>query len=125
LHFLASFRSSDTRPAESAVATPDGWRIRLASILPTELTSAAFVPVWIATGLLLLVAAIIAPETLSSNSWSAILTLMTFLATAALGEMLVIMSGGIDLAISGVITSSLVSFACSIREHPRVAAHRR
>jgi ribose/xylose/arabinose/galactoside ABC-type transport system permease subunit len=103
LHFLASLRSFVTRPAESAVATPDGWRILRAPILSTALTSAVFVPVWIATGLLLLVAAIIAPETLSSNSWSAILPL-TFLATAALGEMLVIMSGGIDLAISGVIT---------------------
>ena len=47
---------------------------------------------------------LIAPETLSSDSLrSAVLPFMTFLAVAALGEMLVIMTGGIDLCIPGVI----------------------
>ena len=49
-------------------------------------------------------AQIIAPETLSGISFSAVLPLMSFLAVAALGEMLVVMTGGIDLSIPGVIT---------------------
>jgi ribose transport system permease protein len=68
------------------------------------LVGAGFVPVWLATGVLFLIAAIIAPETLSSDSFSSgILPFMTFLAVAGLGEMLVIMTGGIDLSIPGVI----------------------
>ena len=68
------------------------------------LVGAGFVPVWLATGVLFLIAAIIAPETLSSDSFaSGVLPFASFLAVAALGEMLVIMTGGIDLSIPGVI----------------------
>jgi ribose transport system permease protein len=80
------------------------WRQRLRSLLSSALPGSGFVPVWLATGVLLLVAQIIAPETLSAASLSsAVLPFMTFLAVAALGEMLVIMNGGIDLSIPGVI----------------------
>jgi ribose transport system permease protein len=79
-------------------------RGRLPSLLGSVLVGAGFAPVWIASGALLVVAAIIAPETLSGVSWSAVLPLMTFLAVAALGEMLVVMTGGIDLSIPGVVT---------------------
>jgi ribose transport system permease protein len=79
-------------------------RPRLSSLLTNLLVGAGFVPVWIATGVLLAVAAIIAPETLSGDSLSsAVLPFGAFLAVAALGEMLVIMTGGIDLSIPGVI----------------------
>jgi ribose transport system permease protein len=67
-----------------------------------------FVPVWLATGALFAVAAIVAPETLSSNSFSSLLPLMTILAVASLGELLVIMTRGIDLSIPGTLT--LVAF---------------
>lgn len=67
------------------------------------LVGAGFVPVWLATGALVVVAAIIAPATLSSESFSAVLPTMTFLAVTALGQMLVVMTGGIDLSIPGVI----------------------
>lgn len=79
-------------------------RFSLPSLLSRLLIASGFVPVWLATVVLLVVAQIIAPNTLSSESLSsAVLPFMTFLAIAALGEMLVIMTGGIDLSIPGVI----------------------
>jgi len=79
-------------------------RFTIADLLGRALTAAGFVPVWLATGALLVIAAIIAPETLSGESLSSgVLPFMTFLAVAGLGQMLVIMIGGIDLSIPGVI----------------------
>ena len=76
----------------------------LSSLVSSVLAGSGFVPVWLATGALLVVAQIIAPETLSSDSLrSAVLPFMTFLAVAALGQMLVIMHAGIDLSTPGVM----------------------
>ena len=61
-------------------------------------------PVWLATGALILVAAIIAPHAIENTSWAYILPYMTILAIAALGQMLVIMHAGIDLS-KPVVTS--------------------
>ena len=66
--------------------------------------AARFVPIWLATGVLIIVAAIIAPRTLQNTSWAYILPYMTVLAVAALGQMLVIMHAGIDLSAPGVIS---------------------
>jgi ribose transport system permease protein len=78
--------------------------LRLPTLLSNALTASGFLPVWAATAALLAIAAFIAPETLSSDSLrSGVLPFMTFLAVAALGQMLVIMTGGIDLSIPGVI----------------------
>jgi ribose transport system permease protein len=63
-----------------------------------------FLPVWLATGVLMVVAAIIAPRTLQNTSWAYILPYMTILAIAALGQMLVVMQAGIDLSTPGVIS---------------------
>jgi ribose transport system permease protein len=79
-------------------------RLGLPSLLSTMLVGVGFVPAWLATGAIVAIAAIIAPETLSSNSFSSVLPLTTFLGIAALGEMLVIMTGGIDLSIPGTFT---------------------
>jgi ribose transport system ATP-binding protein len=77
----------------------------LASAFGSLLFAARFVPIWIGTGLLLVVAAIIAPETLTSTSLnSGVLPLTTFVAIAAIGQMLVVMTGGIDLSMAGLIT---------------------
>jgi ribose transport system permease protein len=79
-------------------------RPALSTAVSNVLAGSGFVPVWLATGFLLIVVWLAAPETLSSDSLrSGVLPFMTFLAIAALGEMLVIMTGGIDLSIPGVI----------------------
>jgi ribose transport system permease protein len=70
----------------------------------SAVVAARFLPVWLATAALLVVAAIIAPNALKSTSWAYILPYMTILAVAALGQMLVIMQAGIDLSAAGVIS---------------------
>lgn len=92
--------------AEAGAAAPAAGTTlsRPAAFLTNALVASGFVPVWLASGLLIVVAAIIAPETLSSTSLaSAVLPFTAFLAIASLGQMLVIMTGGIDLSIPGVI----------------------
>jgi ribose transport system permease protein len=75
----------------------------LRSLLADALVGARFVPVWIATAALLLIASIIAPAALQNTSWAFVLPYMTVLAIAALGQMLVIMHAGIDLSTPGVM----------------------
>jgi ribose transport system permease protein len=60
--------------------------------------------VWIALGLLLIVAYFTAPGTLSAASFTAVLPLTAFLAIVSLGQMLVVMTGGIDLSTPSVMT---------------------
>ncbi|HLF27335.1 MAG TPA: ABC transporter permease [Anaerolineae bacterium] len=75
------------------------------SILTSAVIASRYIPVWIALALLVLVALGVAPETLSRTSFaSAVLPLTSFLAIAALGQMLVIMTGGIDLSVPGSMT---------------------
>src|SRR5919206_727693 len=76
---------------------------RLAPVLTEALVGARFAPIWIATGVLVVVAKIIAPEVLQNTSWAFVLPYMTVLAVAALGQMLVIMHAGIDLSTPGVM----------------------
>jgi ribose transport system permease protein len=84
-----------------ADAAPTG---RSARVVTSALVAARFLPVWIATAALLVIAALFAPTTLANTSWSYILPYMTILALAALGQMLVIMQAGIDLSTAGVIS---------------------
>lgn len=60
-----------------------------------------YMPVYLALILLVVVATIWAPATFSSAGLNQIAPLGTFLAIAALGQMLVIMTGGIDLSVPG------------------------
>ena len=78
-------------------------RFGLRSALSSLLLSSRFLPVWLATAGLFVVSAIIAPSALRSTSWAFVLPLMTVLAVAALGAMLVIMQAGIDLSVPGVM----------------------
>lgn len=76
------------------------------SVLTSIVISSRYLSVWIAIGLLVLAALWIAPSTLTRTSFTAILPLTSFLALAALGQMLVVMTGGIDLSIPGTMTLS-------------------
>jgi ribose transport system permease protein len=76
---------------------------RLAPLAANAVVAARFLPIWIATGVLAVVAAIIAPDALQSTSWAFVLPYMTILAVAALGQMLVVMHAGIDLSTVGVM----------------------
>lgn len=78
-------------------------RLGLRSALSSLLLSSRFLPVWLATAGLFVVSALIAPSALGSTSWAFVLPLMTVLAVAALGAMLVIMQAGIDLSVPGVM----------------------
>ncbi len=73
--------------------------------LAASLTVAArFLPIWLATGVLILVAAFVVPRAIENTSWAYVLPYMTIPAVAALGQMLVIMHAGIDLSTPGVIS---------------------
>jgi ribose transport system permease protein len=92
--------STPDRAGAAAPAAPGHY----ASFVAGTLSAARFVPVWIATGVLLIVAAIIAPRAIQNTSWAFVLPYMTVLAVAALGQMLVIMHAGIDLSTPGVMS---------------------
>ncbi len=81
---------------------------RSGSAMTTFIVASRYLPVYIATLLLVVVAMIWAPATLSPSSIGAIVPFGTFLAIAALGQMLVIMTGGIDLSVPG--TFALAGF---------------
>ena len=74
------------------------------NVMSNLLFSSRFVTIWIAGGVLLIVCRIIAPNTLSSSSWAALLPLGSIVAVVALGQMLVIMMGGIDLSMAATIS---------------------
>ena len=91
--------STSSLPPPGRPAVASGRRLVAKASL-----AARFLPVWLATGALLVVAEILAPNTLLSTSWSYILPLSTVLAIAALGQMLVVMHAGIDLSTPAVIS---------------------
>jgi ribose transport system permease protein len=82
---------------------------RPSSTLTSFVVASRYVPVYIAIAVLVLVAAIWAPATLRGPGLNAIAPFATFLAIAALGQMLVIMTGGIDLSVPGTLTLSAVT----------------
>lgn len=77
-------------------------------LLTSIVISSRYLSVWIAIGLLILTALWIAPETLTRTSFTTVLPLTSFLALAALGQMLVVMTGGIDLSIPGTMTLAAI-----------------
>lgn len=74
------------------------------SLLSNLIFGTRFVPIWIAAIILLIVCRIVAPSTLSSASWSSLLPIGSVVAIVALGQMLVIMMGGIDLSMGASIS---------------------
>src|SRR5262245_53409461 len=77
-------------------------------ILTSIVISSRFLSVWIAIAMLVVFCLLFAPNTLTRTSFSAVLPLTSFLALAALGQMLVIMTGGIDLSTPGVMTLAAI-----------------
>jgi len=74
------------------------------SALTSFVVASRYVPVYIALFLLIIVAAIWAPATLSRVALRAIAPYGAVLGITALGQMLVIMTGGIDLSTPGIVT---------------------
>lgn len=77
---------------------------RQSSFFTSIVISSRYIPVWIANILLVLIVLVVAPNTLSGTSFSTTLPLMAFLTIASLGQMLVVMTGGIDLSVPNVMT---------------------
>jgi ribose transport system permease protein len=78
------------------------------SALTAFVVGSRYMPVYVAILLLIIVAWIWAPATLSTPGLRAIAPFGTFLAITALGQMLVIMTGGIDLSVPGTFTLAAV-----------------
>jgi len=92
--------SSGTEAVPSAHASRSG----LHAAIGRALFSTRFLTIWLALGALLVVCRIVAPETLSSASWSTLLPTGSIVAVVALGQMAVIMMGGIDLSMGATIS---------------------
>jgi ribose transport system permease protein len=84
--------------------TRTAQRLHIGSLTSSLLSSSRFVSIWLATVILLIVCQIAAPATLSSTSFSSLLPLGSVVAVAALGQMLVVMVGGIDLSMAASIS---------------------
>ena len=78
------------------------------SALTSFVVASRYVPVYIALFLLIIVAAIWAPATLSRVALRAIAPYGAVLGITALGQMLVIMTGGIDLSVPGTMSLAAV-----------------
>jgi ribose transport system permease protein len=93
----------------SRAATSKAPSVKAPSSALTQFVVASrYLPVYFALGLLVVVAKIWAPATLGSVPLRAIAPLAAVLAIAALGQMLVIMTGGIDLSVPGTMSLAAV-----------------
>ena len=81
------------------------------AVLARFVVASRYMPVYIALVVLVVVASIWVPETLSRVALSAIAPFAALLAITALGQMLVIMTGGIDLSTPGTLTLSAMIMA--------------
>ncbi len=96
--------SDDIGSANAGSGQRHSRRLDLRTVLSNLLFGTRFVTIWIAMAVLLVVCKIVAPSTLSSASWASLLPLGSVVAIVALGQMLVIMMGGIDLSMAASIS---------------------
>lgn len=93
-----------TAPADGASgplgARPSTRRTAISNLL----FRTRFITIWLAALVLVVICRILAPSTLSSASWASLLPLGSVVAIVALGQMLVIMMGGIDLSMGATIS---------------------
>lgn len=73
-------------------------------LLTSIVISSRYLSVWVAIGLLIITCLWLAPDTLTRTSFTTVMPLTAFLALTALGQMLVVMTGGIDLSTPGIMT---------------------
>ena len=91
------------------------------SALTSFVVASRYLPVYLALLLLLIVASIWAPAALSGVALAAIAPFGALLGITALGQMLVIMTGGIDLSIPGTLTlSSVIMVGVSQQSDDRI-----
>ena len=83
-------------------------RRRTSSALTSFVVASRYLPVYIAIALLVLVAAIWAPEALGKVPLRGMAPFAAVLGIAALGQMLVVMTGGIDLSVPGTMSLAAV-----------------
>ena len=83
-------------------------RRRTSSALTSFVVASRYLPVYIAIAVLILVAAIWAPETLGKVPLRGMAPFAAVLGIAALGQMLVVMTGGIDLSVPGTMSLAAV-----------------
>jgi ribose transport system permease protein len=89
----------------SGVATgAESGTSRVHGLLGNLVFGTRFATIWIATGVLAIVCSIVAPSTFTSASWSSVLPFGSLVVILALGQMLVIMVGGIDLSMAASIS---------------------
>jgi len=69
---------------------------------------AAWVGIWVATGILLVISAVVQPQSLSIGSLQGMLPFAAILAVVAAGQTLIIQQGGIDLSVPGMISLGVV-----------------
>ncbi|HEY5686405.1 MAG TPA: ABC transporter permease [Acidimicrobiia bacterium] len=74
------------------------------SALTSFVVASRYLPVYLAILVLVVVASIWAPATLQRSGLTAVSLFGSFLAITALGQMMVIMTGGIDLSVPGTFT---------------------
>ena len=106
----ASGRSSG-RPRRRRSGSAMTARTVPSAALTRFVVASRYMPVYLALILLVVVAAIWVPETLSPVALSAIAPFGALLAITALGQMLVIMTGGIDLSTPGTLTLAAMIMA--------------
>lgn len=77
-------------------------------LVPAQLRPPRFFAIWVATALLFALAFALAPGSVSGSSLAAALSFAAILATASIGQTLVVQQGGLDLTVPGVISLAAV-----------------
>ncbi len=76
-------------------------------------------PVWIAVIILYIVSGLITPGMFSLNQMSYILQVTAFLGMVTIGQTIVLLTGGIDLSVAGVVTLINIVLALSMDGDPQ------
>lgn len=101
--------------------TPVTTRKTSSSVITSLVVGSRYVPVYLALIILWIVASIWAPGALSSGGLSAAAPYAALLAVAALGQMLVVMTGGIDLSTPGTFSlAALIMVGVGAESNERI-----